>query len=355
MNKYIDIVEDAKIFPAINDFKGYGRFIHGVKTKVETPIEYGLTRNGVEITKHDLRREFEENNSASKSLTKGKYLYCGPISVHFGHLLADCSSRLWACSEYQDECDGIIFLPDQKNYKLHRLHKEIFHLFKVDMKKALFIEKITEIKSLIVPHIGTSLGMTPKQWYKKKLLQLFGTQKLIDSSKPKKIVVSRKNFKYVGRVAGSDAINYYLLEDGYFEFFPEKFSLKEQLSYILSAEMIVWEEGSALHLLEILPEIQAKSIMIRRRPDYDEFDTLLISRSPPGAVVYNSVEYLELDVAPHNRMSRLCNIDELILALVTNGFLSSQPQNIYNFLSSESFDINTSYHKEIKSLLKNKI
>lgn len=352
MDNYIDVVKGATIYPAINDFKGYGRFIHGVSTSSgNDPIEYGLSRNGEPMTKYHLREEYEVSESHNKKYLKGTFLYGGPLSQHFGHMLAECTNRLWACSEYQDDCDGIIFLPDQNDYKLKKLHKELFDLFDVDINKAIFLESMVEVETLLIPNIGASLGAMAKNWYKKKLLQIMGTEKFFDANKPKKIVVSRKNFTHVGRVAGSDALIITLKENDYFEFCPEKYSLYEQFSYLLSAENIIWEEGSALHLLEIIPEIVARSFLIRRRPDYDEFDGLLTSKSTDKPIVYNNISYLDLDVVPHNRMSRFNNVEELIRLLHEKGFISVLPENMNNFLSSEFFDIQTSYHREIKSIL----
>ncbi len=66
-------------------------------------------------------------------------------------------------------------------------------------------------------------------------------------------------------------------KNGFKVIYPEKISIKEQLKIYSDAEIIVFTEGSAIHTLQLLGNINAKVIIINRRKGvlYSKMATLL--------------------------------------------------------------------------------
>jgi hypothetical protein len=83
-----------------------------------------------------------------------------------------------------------------------------------------------------------------------------------------------------------------LVNSGFEEIFPEEHSLEEQLSYVYSADVIIWEEGSACHVLEIIPHLKSFSILIKRRPGENPIDWLL-KRKVKNLLIYSDVRMLK--------------------------------------------------------------
>ncbi|WP_220488723.1 hypothetical protein, partial [Pseudoalteromonas sp. SR45-5] len=152
---------------------------------------------------------------------------------------------------------------------------------------------------------------------------------------------SRRNFKLSGRNMGWD----------YFEsnfsknvdvVFPEKIRLDEQLKKILSARTLVFEEGSSIHLLDLLPKLDKKIIFIKRRAGSSYLETLLENKTDE-LVIYNDIKESPLIFkkdARHNVCSRF-----------------NQPESFFSFLKSmkvidalNSFNSNAFIEEEEKDI-----
>lgn len=346
-------VENCLIIPAINDFKGYGRFIHGVIVdEKEIADEFlTLTRHGNSLLKKDLRSEFISEQKNIEKGKKGTYLYLGVMPSHFGHLLAEGAHRLWISKYYKElQVDGFIALRDEKGDKFSPKLLEMLSYFNIDFNAVHFAEDITKVDKLVLPQPGSTIGSNPVNGYNQFLEKGTKFEKLDTKSKPKKIFVSRNNFKKVGRVAGFDYIANILTRNGYFEFKPEKYPLIAQLEYLKAAEQIIWEEGSAIHLLDILPKLKSKMLLIRRRPDYAEFDQIIKNKSNSHDV-YSNVSFIESNSVPHNRMSRLNNVAEFFKYLEFNK-VNIEPKDLELFIREESIDIQEQLFRDLKKVLK---
>ena len=285
-----EIQSDALIFPAIHDFQGNG-YIHGIAYRDllgAEPFGWGYSLDGAAATDAGKRREFYRQHKGALSTVSGKYLYLGALPNHFGHLLGGCAHRLWAASEMETEVDGFIMLPDRSGYPLTGLQKEVLGHFGVNLEKLMLVDKLTLVQQLVIPKSGAALGSPVEPWYPALLERHYHESEFVKPGLyPEGIVVSRRNFLGRGRVSGFDYITKYLCANGYREVLPEYLSLREQLYYLSNARMIVWEEGSACHLLDIMPKIDAGGMLVKRRENSFRFDEAI--RTKTRGTVYGEI------------------------------------------------------------------
>ncbi len=284
----MDVVQkkNALIVPQTleNDFgKGMGRFAHGVVGDAGDPCFFSHMRKGKSVLNKELQ---------AVQLTKppvklaGKWLYMGGLYSHFGHCLAECIHRLWAWQLYRHECCGVLFAPKlkryQKTYRLPDYIKDIFSVFGLEEANIRYIYELTEVDELIIPEPGSQLGAAASGAYLEFLATLQLDKQLLNQVLPAaftpKVFVSRRNYRMYGSIAGMDALEASLQADGYFIFCPEDYAVPIQLKVYLTAEKLIFEEGSAVHLLELFDKIAADLLIINRRPNGNLLDDILKPR-----------------------------------------------------------------------------
>jgi len=278
-NSHTQFLKNALVFPATFENIGSVKTIQGIQTKLgkKDPKEFGFYRLGKSLTSYKKRKECIDKQSPQ--INKGRYLYLGTMFTdHFGHFLAESIHRLWACKYYETKVKGFIILSPYHHLLSTKTFNEVCKFFNVNNKKLILTNHLSEFEELIVPELGSSIGINPKNWYLKELSKIANVSNMKDLNLPKKLIV-RRGKTYLSRTVGSSYFALQMKKNGYTEFFPELHSLKKQLAHLVSAEFIVWEEGSACHLLEMLPKIKYKqSILIKRRPTKNAIDVLLAGR-----------------------------------------------------------------------------
>lgn len=294
-----------------------------------------MIRGDRSLTNYDAREAFAAG--VSPHHIPGRHLYCGPVTLHFGHFLADCVHRLWACRREQDRVESIIFLPQHPRITQSPVFRQFLRLFGTDIAKARYVSTLATVEELVVPDVGHVVGRPHQDWYQEELASAIDLSKFKRPDLPKRIVISRRNYRLKGRIAGADAITQRLREDGYTEVFPEQHPVAEQIAYLVSAEHIIFEEGSAVHLLDPLPRIDAQVAMIRRRPNFTHMDDTITGKA--DGRVYNNVRLLPGRSPPHNRMSRLIDPAGLFSWLAREGFIASPSFDRAKFDAEEARDI----------------
>ena len=279
-------LKNALIFPAIDQAVYFKSSILGVQSEhyKNDPNEFGLMSFSNCHTSNSLRKAYLKRNAPKKMY--GHYLYLGHLNHHFGHFMEECLGRLWACEKYQSEVDSFIFIVTNENIVLKPFMLEIFLLFNIDISKIKLVSELVEVENLIVPELGSWFG-GEKKWFRrviKKYIHLENYKKVL----PKKIIV-RRSSKFLGRVAGFNYFSNILVSKGFTEIFPEKYSLEEQIAFVISAEIIVWEQGSACHLLKILPKLKGTSILIRRDLNSPAIENLIKNKFDRVSI-YRDVE-----------------------------------------------------------------
>jgi len=164
----------------------------------------------------------------------------------------------------------------------------------------------------------------------------------IDANNPKKVFISRRHYKSQGRLAGLDMIASVLKKNGYVEIFPEKLTIEEQIKIFVNAENIVAEEGSALHMLDIIPSINAKVFLISRRRNYKTFMSLL-SKVSSEVYLFDDVNVINSGERDANALSVSFTLHSLIYKLKENSFISNDEFSQTNLNSAIIDDISLFY------------
>jgi len=285
-NERVQIAENAIVFPFMQALPKKSeaqklRWSHGVETLEDIPDIYlDQYREGVSTIDHSERTKLlqrKKNNGFSPKDIKGNWMYGGILYDHFGHFLSESVHRLWFWIHCSDKVDGIIFLTsgpetleDFANYYL-----ELFDLWGIDEDKIKLVTEISTVETLHLPLPGGTIGAAQPEWYEDELKRLTPSNIFLNSAYPEKVIFSRQKFLHSGKIIGFEAIESVLVESGYVVVYPEDCSLKEQLGYIVNATEVVWEEGSNIHVLDILPRQNLLAYIFKRRRGLKTFDVVL--------------------------------------------------------------------------------
>lgn len=208
---------------------------------------------------------------------KGVYYYGGPLFNNFGHFLAESAHRLAGLQAARrvDNVRKVVFLPQRYRFQKGRFQPVLpAHFYAVlaylgvPKKDILLPMKSFTADNLWVPpqqsvfRARTSVSDEYRQFLVQRE-RAAGLNR--DVNKPRKIYVSRTAFTLRGAFAGESVLEAYFESQGFYILKPEALSLQQQLSYYKSADIVIFAEGAALHVLELLGHIAAKIVIIQRR------------------------------------------------------------------------------------------
>lgn len=311
MEKKIESYNDVLIVPAVNDFKNNPKdFVHGIYSE-----QKGVLKNHIRFNRSLINKELQLLSiREDSSYLNGKWFYAGVLHHHFGHFLSECIHRLWYYCENRDSFDGIIYLPVSGFPKvIPKYIEDILSFFSIPLSKIKTIDTLTRVEHVVTATPGSQLGIGPQEWYESKLLNIVNLIGLTDYdnhvSENSHIVLARTNFKFNGRIAGFDYFNNELADIGYDIINQEEYPIKEQLFHILSARKIIFEEGSAIHLLEMLPKehLKSKKVALIKRRINERHYTCLVSKKFELYMIYDEIEEKYVSGAHVNCMSILKN------------------------------------------------
>lgn len=185
--------------------------------------------------------EFSQNDA---EYIDEEVLYAGVLINHFGHFLVEGLSRLWYWCENIDKNLHIAFLMP-KNQPIFPQFWEFMNLIGIDKNKVHIIKKITKFKKVYVPYQAHILDTSYNEKF--TIPYRYIASKLPTTAK-EKYYISRSKFK-----GGTLCLGEYLFEDmykqnGYKVIYPEKLTLKEQISVIKNASELVGISGTGMHM-----------------------------------------------------------------------------------------------------------
>lgn len=209
-------------------------------------------------------------------------VWCGPITAHFGHAIADFGGRLAWSSQLPDHVPLVFSARDSAEappgFLLHILSR-----FGVAPERVRLVVEPTRFNRLLVfPQAERLFGGRPGPSYLDLLDRLAGPEPAADGTR---LFVSRAGLPS-GRIAGESYLEQVLEVAGFVPFRPECFGLDEQLARYRRAAHLVFSEGSAIHALQLLGRIRARVSVIVRRPGWRIASRLIAPR-------VSSLDYVE--------------------------------------------------------------
>ncbi|MCC4231103.1 glycosyltransferase family 61 protein [Sphingobium soli] len=218
---------------------------------------------------------------------EGRYLFAGPLWNHFGHVLVDCIHRLWALLEKPDRYEAIVFANVQnlRARSVPQIPSFVPHLLDLMGLPAIpiiFVDEATEFEILDIPELGSiyKIGLSPgyRPYLERYQEAITKRTALFREKTPTRIFYGRGHALRDGGVIGSSYFEKSLKHAGFLSCVPEDLSLRLQFAYLLQAEEIIFEEGSSIHLTELLHEVKANVRILPRRPNPHVFRTALTPR-----------------------------------------------------------------------------
>jgi len=201
-------------------------------------------------------------NTASK-IIQDPVIYAGPINHHFGHFIAESCHRLWyALSEDTDR--RLAYCSVRSGFGIKLWAQEFLAILGL-LDRVFLIDEPVLLRDVIVPEPGKVLGGHASDWY----LDWHNRESPLrdvrsDQDKPKRLAVTRGHMP-TGRLIGEATLERRLENLGFHLMRAENYSIRDQISFYQSAEKIIFTEGSAFHMLEMLPSLSADVIVLSRR------------------------------------------------------------------------------------------
>ncbi len=200
----------------------------------------------------------------------GTWLFGGLLYQHFGHFLAESTSRFWALDHVAGQVDGVVFLPKKLLNRPKRFVAPLVPL--LQMFSPVLAQAHAPVAALRVERLvlapqgfGTGAMMAGSPEYRAFIRQNFGRD--IPPDGAEKIYISRSRlFSKRGRYFGEAKIDALMEAEGYRIFHPQDHPVEEQIAQYKAAKRIVSSDSSALHLAAFFTGPQDRIAIILRRP-----------------------------------------------------------------------------------------
>lgn len=197
-------------------------------------------------------------------LLTGTYVYGGPIWDSFGHVMAEFVHRLWV-TELPQYRDLPVAFTATEGLAPPRFLGAILDLLGV--KEWTVLEGPARIERLVVGEQGKMLRVPSAPEYTAFLGRRVGPLANEPARFSPRLAVLRGHLdQNSGRSVGETWLAAQLEAQGYLVFRPEEHPLRDQVNAYLHAEEIIFSEGSAMHLFDIMPPVKARIVVLNRRP-----------------------------------------------------------------------------------------
>lgn len=207
--------------------------------------------------------------AAKANPLRGSFLYGGPYFNHFGHVMVDSIIRLWAYDPLIHR-DGVIFPNVARNRSTAPAgyFQDVLSGFGIGPEAIHIVTQPRVVKELHFPQPGSNSVGGPAGWYLPKLETV--EKRLLQRSTPglqthAKIYLGRVHIRKRGSLMGETFFSELLQAQGYVYVKPEEHSVFDQVRLMKEARKVVFMEGSAVHVTELMPSLGATICMLLRR------------------------------------------------------------------------------------------
>lgn len=192
-------------------------------------------------------------------------IWCGPVSQHFGHMVADFGMRI-AASSLLDERTPLVFsIAEAAGSEAPEFFWHIIDHLGVDRSRVLLVRRPVRFAELaVVPQAERRFGGGPAPRHL-ALMDAIAAPSAPPERDVDCVFVSRGLWPK-GRFAGEAYLDQVLAAAGVTVFHPERVDLRHQLHLYRRARRLVFSEGSALHAVQLLGHVDADLAVLVRRP-----------------------------------------------------------------------------------------
>jgi hypothetical protein len=192
-------------------------------------------------------------------------IWCGPVSNHFGHMVADFGMRI-AVSSQLDRATPLVFSIAPDTPDPPPFFWQILDHLRVDRGRILLVRRPTRFGELrVAPQAERRFGGRPARRHLRMMDSLTAVHPPAASKEAERVFVSRGRWPK-GRFAAESYLDEVFAAAGVTVFHPQTADLHTQLRVYRSARTLIFSEGSALHALQLLGHIDADVAVLARRP-----------------------------------------------------------------------------------------
>ncbi|MGD9615104.1 MAG: glycosyltransferase 61 family protein [Alphaproteobacteria bacterium] len=192
-------------------------------------------------------------------------IWCGPVSNHFGHMVADFGMRI-AVSSRLDPVTPLVFSIAPDAPEPPPFFWQILDHLGVDRRRILLVQRPARFGELrVVPQAERRFGGRPARRHLRLMDALTAGNPPPVSPGTERVFVSRGRWPK-GRFAAESYLDEVFAAAGIVVFHPETVDLHDQLYVYRRARMLIFSEGSALHALQLLGHVDADVAVLARRP-----------------------------------------------------------------------------------------
>lgn len=257
------------------------------------------------------------------------FVYGGVYQDHFGHSIAEFMHRLWILEQGPYRDCTVLFVAKEKHLPVAGYFKDVMDYFGV--KKWRILTEPHTVDRLIIAEQGKTLKRRSHPEYVRFLSRRAQKNQLFEGTYPEKIALMRGHMQS-RRFLGEKHLENYLQQDGYRIFQPEKHPIDHQLRTIANARQIIVSDGSACHLFDLLPEIDAEVAFLARNRRATIGKTSLKAKVKKLACFKNARLLFvpnNLDGVPQKSRGLLyAPLGEIVSFLSGNGFISEDAPDI---------------------------
>jgi hypothetical protein len=214
--------------------------------------------------------DHEPPEAKPTSTLKGPVAWGGPVTLHFGHQVADVSTRWlptlaempdarFAFTTRENLIDRIRSWDD-----LPQHFRAILDWYGIGAERLDFITEPTLVERLVVaPQAEQFVGPGPEPWYL-DMLDAHARSRLGEVERSGSLYVSRAGLRG-GNFAGEAYLETVLEQAGFRVLRPEAIPIEDQMRAYAGADSVVFAEGSALHGAQLMGRALGDvTVLIRR-------------------------------------------------------------------------------------------
>lgn len=193
-------------------------------------------------------------------------IYGGMLCKHWGHFIINASIHLWFAVKHWKESNlPIVFSTPEKPRK--RI-LDFLKLTGIPENRFVFIMKPTRFKSVIVPEPSFAIKKDCLCIAEEFKIPFDAVRSKAKPSKYKKIYLSRRKFSTPNSPFphGEDAFERIFKANGYKIIYPERLSLRRQISLFDNAETVATTNGTLAHNVVLMNDRQ-RLIILNRTAD----------------------------------------------------------------------------------------
>ncbi|WP_227284069.1 glycosyltransferase 61 family protein [Boseongicola sp. H5] len=225
------------------------------------------------------------DGARSEQRLAGRWLFGGVFYPHFGHFLAETTSRLWAIDRI-GAIDGIVFYPKKRlthEFRLMRQHVPFFARLGLGDLALRAVQVPVQIDEIAFPEPAFGIGemSAGRPEYRRFMRDRLGQDIAPDGAED--IYISRSGLSSRrGRVVMETRIEDLMAAAGYRVYHPQDHGIDAQIAQYKAARRIVALDGSALHLAAMVVDPVTRVAIINRGPSMNIEDYLLQFRRFAG-------------------------------------------------------------------------